>query len=108
MNSELEVSIMKIIANAGDAKSTAYRALSAAKNKDFEKAKKLLNESMEKSTKTHNAQTELLTLDSIESGIDVNVLLVHAQDHFMTSLLAIELIEEIIILRQEIIEGDLL
>jgi PTS system cellobiose-specific IIA component len=41
-------------------------------------------------------QTELIGLDEGEGKVPVNLIMVHAQDHIMTAMLARELIEEII------------
>ena len=43
-------------------------------------------------------QTELLFNDFNGNKAEVDLLLVHAQDHLMTSMLAIELLKEIIVL----------
>ena len=105
-NSNLELTSMTLIANSGDARSKAFEALEQAKLQSFEQAEALIEEAKAYSTKAHNAQTELLFKEANGENETVNVLLVHAQDHFMTSLLAIELIEEMIRLRQEIYGGE--
>ena len=69
-----------IIANAGDARSFAFQALEAAKEGKFDEADELMKKSDEAATLAHN------------------VLLVHSQDHLMTSMLAQELIKEMIIM----------
>ena len=46
--------------------------------------------------KAHHSQTELLQEEARGNGQELSILLVHAQDHFMTSLLAIDLITEMI------------
>ena len=83
-----------IIANAGDARSFAFQALDAAKHGDF--AQELMKKSEESSTLAHKAQTELLFKEMNGGHTEVNVLLVHSQDHLMTSMLAQELIKELI------------
>ena len=87
---------MEIIVNAGTGKSLAFEALNAAKKGDFEKAEELLKESEEASLKAHHAQTKLITEEAKGEAMDVNLLLIHSQDHLMTSILARELIGEII------------
>lgn len=101
MDNENDIVSMTIIANSGDARTFAYGALEAAKKGDFEEAEALLKKSDEASTLAHKAQTELLFKEANGEHQTVNVLLVHAQDHLMTSMLAVELIKEIILLYKE-------
>lgn len=97
-NNENDMVSMTLIANSGDARSMAFGALEAAKAGNFEEADELLKKSDEAATLAHKAQTELLFKEANGDHTDVNVLLVHAQDHLMTSMLASELIKEIILL----------
>ena len=97
-NSAMDMVSMTIIAKSGDARSMAFGALEAAKEGDFEKADELMKKSKESATLAHKAQTELLVNEANGEHAEVNVLLVHAQDHLMTSMLASELIQEIILL----------
>lgn len=96
MDSELDLVSMNIIANAGDARSFAFGALEAAKAGNFEEAEELLKKSEEAATVAHKAQTDLLFKEANGERNEVNVLLVHSQDHLMTSMLAQELIKELI------------
>lgn len=85
-----------IIANAGDARSYAFGALEAAKAGNFEEAEELLKKSNDAAVEAHHMQTELLVNEANGNKTPVDVLLVHAQDHLMTSMLAVELIKELI------------
>lgn len=87
-----------IIANAGDARSFAFQALEAAKQGNFEEADELMKKSDEAAILAHKAQTDLLFNEMNGNPTPVNVLLVHSQDHLMTSMLAQELIKEMIIM----------
>ena len=91
-----------IVAAAGQARSLAFEALSAAKGGDFNRADDLLRQSEEAFLEAHHQQTELLSREASGDHTPVDVLLVHAQDHLMTSMLARELIAEIVELRREI------
>lgn len=93
---EQEQGSFEIIASAGEARSLAYEALRAAKGGDFEKADELMQHSKDASLKAHNMQTEMLVQEAQGNHLPVDVLLVHAQDHLMTSMLAQELIAELI------------
>lgn len=91
-----ETMAMTIIAYSGDARTLAFRALEEARNGNYEEAKSLLEQSNEAAIQAHKAQTELLTAEANGEKFDINVLLIHSQDHLMTSILAQELIKEII------------
>ena len=92
-NSEIA---MTLIAYSGESRTYAFQALEAAKKRDYEKAKEYIGKSEESSIKAHKAQTDLLVQEANGDSITVNVLLVHSQDHLMTSMLALELIKEIV------------
>lgn len=100
-NSNQELASMLLIAHSGDARSLAFQALELAKEGNFTEAERCLKESDEKSKEAHKAQSEMLFAEANGHQHDFNLLLVHAQDHMMTSMLAVELIREIIQLRQE-------
>lgn len=92
---------MTIIANSGDARSLAFGALECARKGEFDKAGELLKKSKEAAVIAHQAQTDLLIGEANGIKNEINVLLIHSQDHLMTSMLAQELIEEMIILWQD-------
>lgn len=85
-----------IIAHAGDARSYAFGALAAAKAGNFEEAEALLKQSDAAAVEAHHMQTDLLVNEANGNKTQVDVLLVHAQDHLMTSMLAVELVKELI------------
>ena len=95
-----------LIAMAGESRSKSYEALDAAKQGDFDRADQLLKEADEAALQAHNVQTQLLAKEAGGEHTEVNVMLVHAQDHLMTSILAKELITEIIRLYRVIDEKD--
>ena len=92
----IEMIAMELVGNAGEAKSLAFEALNEAKKGRFEKATELLEKSKELSLKAHHVQTELICNEADGNKIEINLLMVHAQDHLMTSILARELVNELI------------
>lgn len=98
MENGSEMVSFEIIANAGDARSYAFGALEAAKAGNFEEAEELLKKSDEAAVLAHHSQTNLLVQEANGDKVPVDVLLVHAQDHLMTSMLAVELIKELVTL----------
>lgn len=92
-----EQEIIKIIANSGESKMKSFEALKCLKNKDFKKARELLKESRFIDLEAHNAQTKIIAQALDPDAKDaVTLLMVHAQDHYMTSQLARDLIEALI------------
>lgn len=92
---------MSLIGNAGEAKSQAFAALKQAKLKNFDEAKNLLVLANEAVKRAHKEQTQLLVNEARDQATEINVLLIHAQDHLMTTILAIELITEMVELYKE-------
>lgn len=93
---DIEVVAMELVGNAGEARSLAFEALAEAKKGNFERAEELLEKSKEASLRAHHTQTELICNEADGNKVEIGLLMVHAQDHLMTSILARELITEII------------
>lgn len=91
-----ETTVIDLIINAGESKSLAMQALYNAKRGEWDEVDTLLKQSTEASKKAHHVQTELIGMDEGEGKIPVNLIMVHAQDHIMTAMLAREMIEEMI------------
>ena len=98
--SELEQVIMNIIINSGDAKGYSYEALNAVNEGNYEEADQLIEKANEALEVAHNAQTDLLQKEAAGEKTEVSVLLVHAQDHLMTTITEKNLIEQIMELRK--------
>lgn len=96
-----EKDIFQLIAISGDSRGAAFAALRLARKKKYDEATLKLEEARLKATEAHNIQTALITKE-INGGSDpVTLLGVHAQDHLMTTLLARDLIEELIMYMEE-------
>ena len=93
---DLETIAMTLVGNAGEGRSLAFEALNEAKKGTFEKAEQLLKESQKRTLAAHEIQTQLICNEADGNKTEMNLLMVHAQDHLMTSMLARELITELI------------
>lgn len=102
MSISIEEIAMTIVGNAGEARSFAFEALRESKEGNYEKAQEYLAQSKERSLAAHELQTELICNEADGNRIEMNLLMVHAQDHLMTSILARELITEMIELYKKI------
>ena len=91
-----EMVSFQLVAAAGEARSLAFEALEKAKAGDFDAAAKLMKQSKDAGIKAHHIQT--LSTEAAGEHLSVDVLLVHAQDHLMCSMLAQELVQELICL----------
>lgn len=93
---DMESTVMELIINAGEARSYAMQALYAAKRGNWAEVDAQLTESSAASKRAHDVQTMLIGLDEGCGKVPVNLVMVHAQDHIMTAMLAREMIEELI------------
>ena len=96
----LEEAVMEIIVNAGQSRSLCFEALHAARQGNLDEAKSLLREADGYARQAHKMQTKLIEQDAGEARQPMTLIMVHAQDYLMNSLLARELSEEIIHLYQ--------
>ncbi|MBU5593761.1 PTS lactose/cellobiose transporter subunit IIA [Amphibacillus sp. MSJ-3] len=87
----------QIILYAGNGKSSAMEAIQEAKEGNFEAADEKIKEANIELGKAHKYQTKLLQEEAQGNGKTISVILIHSQDHLMTSMtvrdLAIEIIE---------------
>ena len=102
----LEETVMELIINAGESRSCAMQALYAAKAGRWDEVDGLLEESTAASKRAHLVQTQLIGMDEGTGKVPVNLVMVHAQDHIMTSMLARELIEELIAVHRKLQAED--
>ena len=79
--------VMGIIMAGGNAKAHAVEAITAAKKGDFTEAEKKLEEANQAIVDAHNTQTEMLTAEARGEHTPIDLYMVHAQDHLMTTIL---------------------
>lgn len=93
---DLEEQVMGIIINAGQSRSLCYEALNSAKTGDFADADGKMEQAQHYAREAHRVQTQLIEADEGEGKTKMTLVMVHAQDHLMTSILAKELVGELI------------
>lgn len=93
--------VMQIISHAGTARSLMRTVLQESRNPGFNRAalEMRLREADAELGEAHKAQTELIQLEARGEGLEVAIILVHAQDILMTALSERDLVAEIIDLR---------
>lgn len=93
---------MELIFHAGNAKSNAMLAITNAENSDFKVAKDLITEGESSLSDAHKIQTKLMQ-DEINDGIvEKSILLIHAQDHFMSAMDTLDLAKKFVTLYEKI------
>ena len=100
---EMEKVTVGMISSAGQSKAKAFEALKKVKTGEYDEARQLLEEARKADIEAHQIQTKLIQAEMSNSGDkpEVGLLMVHAQDHYMTSQLAGDLIEELIDIFEE-------
>lgn len=93
----MEEIILNIIMHSGKARSYSMDAITAAKTGNFNEARELIVRADEELGYAHTSQTSLIQGEAVNDKIEFSLLLVHAQDHLMTTMtfrdLSVELIE---------------
>lgn len=93
---DLQLIAFNIILHSGNAKTKIHDAFNAMRQTDFNLAKQLLEQANEQILQAHKSQTGLL--QSYANGIKINmeIIMVHAQDHLMTTMTMRELAIEMV------------
>ncbi|MBL3716226.1 MULTISPECIES: PTS lactose/cellobiose transporter subunit IIA [Lactococcus] len=86
MNEEYMNVVMGIIMHGGNAKGLAYQAIQQAKEGNFDTAHESLQQANDELREAHDVQTDLLTRVAQGEVIELNLYMVHAQDHLMTAI----------------------
>lgn len=93
---DLETAAMELVGNAGESRSLSFEALSLAKEGNFQEAEEKLNEAKKSMLKAHEIQTQLICKEADGEDFKIGLIMVHAQDHLMCSILARDLVQELI------------
>ncbi len=96
-NEEVQMAAFEIILNSGNSRTTVHEAFAAMREGDNDKASELLESANEELLLAHKAQTHLLQEYAGGTEITIEIIMVHAQDHLMTTMtlreVAIEMLE---------------
>lgn len=79
-----------IIVRAGESRSLSSEAMDMAEKFEFEKAEELLKKANDEFLTCHEIQTNMLVKESNGEKNEVNIILVHAQDHLTMATMAME------------------
>lgn len=87
MDSEkLQEIAFEIILYSGDARTLVHEGFQAMRENEFEKAEEKLEAANDSLVKAHQTQTGLLQEYASGEKIVMEIIMVHAQDHLMTTM----------------------
>lgn len=98
---ELQVVAFEIILHSGDARTIIHEAFASMRNGAFEASENQLEKANEKILEAHKSQTQLLKEYAGGKKIDMEIIMVHAQDHLMTTMTLLEVAKEMSYLYQQ-------
>ena len=93
---ELTNAGLRVVAFSGNARSNFLEALDLAKDGKFEEADQYIKMGLENLNLAGQAQKDFLTNEAEGSREGLDFLAIHAQDHYMTTLLLRDLINDLI------------
>lgn len=96
--------IFKLITHSGAARSDIFEAFRLCQEGKYEDAESLMKSAKNNLLEAHKTQTSLIQQEAGGESIVVKLLMVHAQDHLMTCILAKELMSNMMDMQKEINE----
>lgn len=92
----------ELILHAGNAMSLSMESLYDARENRFEEAEEKLLQADKEINEAHKIQSDLLFKMANNEKVEVDVLLVHAQDHLSMAMVTRNFAEEILCLRKQL------
>lgn len=81
----LELECFQIISAVGTARSFYIEAIQEAKKRNFKKAEKCIKDGEKSFTQGHLSHAKLIQQEASDTPIEINLLLVHAEDQLMSA-----------------------
>lgn len=91
----------EIVAFAGEARSLLLKALKQAKAGEFDGIDELIQEAQQSLNDAHAAQTQMLAKEAGGENPEIGFIMVHGQDHLMTTILLKDIIHHLIDIYRE-------
>jgi PTS system cellobiose-specific IIA component len=86
-----------MIIHSGNARSLAYEGFALAVSGDFPGGRGKLKEAEAELALAHRQQTEMIQKEARGEAVAPTLLLIHAQDHLMTAIAEVNLVERMIL-----------
>lgn len=93
-----------LILAAGNSKSNSMMAIAAAREFRFEDAAQYIENAKDEMVAAHQIQTDLIHGEAQGTKCDLNIIMVHAQDHLSMALMTLDNASEMLKLYQTIDE----
>lgn len=93
---EIYETAFNLILSAGNSKSNSMMAIQAAREFRFEEAEELLDQAQKDLTEAHQIQTDLIQGEARGQKAEVNIIMVHAQDHLAMALMTVDNAKELL------------
>lgn len=99
---ELQVAAFEIILHSGTARTEVHEAFALMREGKYEESEEKLEVANTELVEAHHAQTKLLQDYASGVEIKIEIIMVHAQDHLMTTLTLLEVAKEMLELHKKI------
>lgn len=99
---ELQVVAFELILHSGTARTEIHEAFAEMRQSHFDEAEGKLAQANEMILEAHHAQTRLLQEYATGAVIPTEIIIVHAQDHLMTTMTLLEVAREMLVLYQRL------
>ncbi|MFL0249739.1 PTS cellobiose transporter subunit IIA [Clostridium neuense] len=101
---DLQEVAFEIILHSGDARTVVHEGLDLMNKGKFEEAEKKMEDANNKLLEAHKSQTKLLQDYANGDEITMEIIMVHAQDHLMTTMAIKEMAIEFLKMYKQIYE----
>lgn len=99
---EIQNIAFTIILHSGNSRTLVHESFELMRNKKFEKAEQKLDEANNELTSAHQTQTSLMQRYTSGEEVNTDIIMVHAQDHLMTTMTLREVALEMLSLYQKV------
>lgn len=104
MNDKRMTVVMGLIMHGGNAKGQAYQAIQLAKEGKFDEADAAMALANQELKEAHDVQTDMLTKEAQGEHTEIDLYMVHGQDHLMNALTFRDMAIELIALMKRVAE----
>ena len=102
MDNERMAVVMGLIMHGGNAKGQAFQTIQFAKAGQFDEAGETLAAANHELKEAHDVQTDMLTKEAQDEHNEVDLYMVHGQDHLMNAITFRDMAVELIALRKRV------
>lgn len=96
MKIDTEQYSFQLILHSGNARSLAYEALQKVKETQFDEGETLYKQAKDELVEAQKMHAQLLRAMANQEEVDINLLLIHAEDHITSSGIMCEMTREMI------------